>query len=109
MSATDSRVSVSGSGRLQPADVSLCLTVTGEATVLEMGRYAEGDVWLSLRRTNDTLLYYTPSLWPDLYSLGIEGEHRQHLQAIDIPAEQGMTGTGALFAVPVSRVSRHRL
>ena len=59
-----------------------------------MGRYSDGVVWLRLRRTNDTFLYYTPSLWPDLYALAIEGEQRKHPQAIDIRAEQAMAGTG---------------
>ena len=85
---------------MQPADVTLCLTVTGQVTVLEMGRYSNGDKWLLLRRTNDTLLYFVPKLWPDLYGLEIEGEQRQHLQAFDIRAEQGMTDTGQCYIVP---------
>ena len=59
----------------------------GQATVLEMGRSLKGRKWLKLRRTNDTLLYYTPILWSDLIDLSIAGEQRQHLQAIDIQAE----------------------
>ena len=94
VSAADTRVSVSGSGRLQPADVTLCLTVTGQATVLEMERHSNGDVWVSLHRPNDTLLAFLPSLWSDLKYLDIAGEQRQHLQAVSIRAEQGMTGTG---------------
>ena len=94
VSAADTLVSVSGSGRLLPADVTICLTGPGQATVLDMKRFSTGNVWVTLRRTNDTLLNYTLSLWSDLQGLHIVGEQRQHLQAIDIRAEQGMTDTG---------------
>ena len=100
VSAADTRVSVSGSGRLQSADAALCLTVTGQATVLEMGRYSSRHVRVLLRRTNNTLLGFLPRLWSDLYGLEIEGEQRQHLQAIDIRAEQGMMDTEQWYILP---------
>ena len=102
MSAADTRVSVSGSGRLQPADVTLCLTAPGQADgpVLTLGTHSDGDKWLSLHRPSESLLDFLSSLWPDLYSLFIAGEQRQRLQAIDIRAEQGMTDTGQWYIVP---------
>ena len=100
VSAADTRVSVSGSGRLQPADVTLCLTVTGQATVLQMGKHYDENVWVSLHRTSDTLLAFLSSLWNGLTRLEITGEQRQHLQASDIRAEQRTTDTGQWCIVP---------
>ena len=102
MSAADTRVSVSGSGRLQPADVTLCLTVTGQAgkPVLILGTFTGGDQWLSVRRTTNTFLGYLQRLWSDLYGLYIDGEQRQHPQASDIRAGQGMKDTGQWYIVP---------
>ena len=81
-------VSVSGSVRLQSDDVTLCLTVTGLPTVVEVGGYSGEGKWASLRRTNDNFLAFLSSLWLDLQSLYIAGEQWQVLQAIDIWAEQ---------------------
>ena len=96
VSAADTRVSVSGSGRLQPADVTLCLTAPGqtEKPVLIMALFPYGPKGLQLRKTTNTLLENVHSLWPDLHTIYIRGEQRRHLQAVDIRAEQGMTYTG---------------
>ena len=100
VSAADTRVSVSGSGRLQPADVALCLTVTGQAAgaELKMTRDQWG-VRVRLRRMTNSLMAFLPKLWQNLY-LYITGEQRQHLQAIDVRVEQGMTVTVQWYIVP---------
>ena len=65
-----------------------------------MGKYSDGDTWLRLFWPTDSLLAFLSRLWPNLYGLFIAGEQRQHLQAIDIRAEQGMTDTGQWYIVP---------
>ena len=102
VSAADTRVSVSGSGRLQSADAALCLTGPGQApvTLLEMGTDSDGDVWVTLRQPTDDLLAALPGLRPRLRRLDITGEQRQHLQAGDVPAGLGMANTGQCCIVP---------
>ena len=86
VSAADTRVSVSGSGWLQSADVTLCLTGSGEVSVLERTKNSRGSVGVSLRRPTDALLKAIAGLWPRLWKLDLAGEQRQHPQAIDIRA-----------------------
>ena len=80
VSAADTRVSVSGSGRLQSADAALCLTGPGQApvTLLEMTRDGDGNVKVTLRQPTDALLAALPGLGPRLWKLHITGEQRQH-------------------------------
>ena len=100
MSAADTRVSVSGSGRLQPADVTLWLTVTRQKEALFVRSYSAENESVSLTRTNNNFLAFLSRLWLNLYGLFIAGEQRQRPQAIDIRAEQGMTDTGQWYIVP---------
>ena len=90
MSAADTRVSASGSGRLQSADAALYLAGLGQVPVraLEMTRFKWG-VGLSLHQPTDAFLEVIPGLWPLLWKLDLAGEQRQHLQAGDIRAEWG--------------------
>ena len=84
VSAADTRVPVSGSGRLQSADAALCLTGLGHVpvSVLERKQYwprnSSGNVEVSLRHPTNTLLKVVAKLWPRLWKLIIAGEQRQH-------------------------------
>ena len=68
--------------------------------MLTVSSHSGEDEWVSLRRTNNNFLAFLLSLWPDLHSLFIAGEQWQVLQAVDIWAEQGMTGTGQWYIAP---------
>ena len=81
MSLTDTRVSVSGSGRLQSPDAALCLTGTGPSPGTELKRTKDRfeDVQVSLCRPTNAILEALPEVWTDLTELHITGEQWQHL------------------------------
>ena len=90
VSAAGTRVSVSGSGRVQPADAALCPTESGQ-NPRELLKSSRGwvFVWMVLLRPTDALLAVIVRLWPGLLVLDVIGEQRQRLQAIAIRVYRG--------------------
>ena len=77
---------MSGSGRLQSADVALCLTGPEQASgeLLEVKADQWGNVYVSTHLTDSNTLADLLAYEPNVTTLRIVGEQRAYPQAIDM-------------------------